>query len=168
MAKIPLSSGFTPLPEGIETFRIYQVEYDEEFGKLNVKMVTAKGRTHTERWRLKDSNGEYNQSAINRFSIFAKTVMQNFNGDEIEPEEMVDHYFTAEVKHSVVPRRDDPNRTMTFVNLANFETADGFLEKPVDRALTLGKPDAEIAQEPVSAEQSTPTGGFDINAILGL
>lgn len=175
MAKIPLSSGFTPLPEGIDTFRIYQVEYDEEFGKLNVKMVNAKGRTHTERWRLKDSDGEYNQAAINRFSIFAKTVMQDFSGNEVEPEDMVDHYFTAEIKHSIVPRRDNPNQTMTFVNLTNFETADGFLETPVERALTLGKPEAETAsaaETALAAEAAptapTPAGGFDINALLGL
>ena len=143
--------------------------YDEEFGKLNVKMVNAKGRTHTERWRLKDSDGEYNEAAINRFSIFAKTVMQDFSGNEVEPEEMVDHYFTAEIKHSVVPRRDDPNRTMTFVNLMNFETADGFLETPVERALTLGKPEAETAPAAeTTPAATTPAGGFDINAILGL
>ena len=37
MARIPMTSGFTLIPEGEYVFRIYDVQYDEEFGKLMEK-----------------------------------------------------------------------------------------------------------------------------------
>ena len=39
MARIAMRSGFTLVPEGTHVFRIFNVTYDEEFGKLTVFMV---------------------------------------------------------------------------------------------------------------------------------
>lgn len=47
MARIPMTSGFVLIPEGEYVFRIYDAVYDEEFGKIEVKLVTAQGLTHT-------------------------------------------------------------------------------------------------------------------------
>ena len=47
MARIPMTSGFMVIPEGTYIFRIYDVSYDEEFGKIVIKLVTADGMTHT-------------------------------------------------------------------------------------------------------------------------
>ena len=77
MARIPMTSGFTLCPEGVHVFRIYDVMYDEKWGKLEVKMVNAQGITHTERFSLKDQNDEPNEGALNAFSYFAKTALQN-------------------------------------------------------------------------------------------
>ena len=71
MARIPMTSGFTLCPEGVHVFRIYDVMYDEKWGKLEVKMVNAQGITHTERFSLKDQNDEPNEGALNAFSYFA-------------------------------------------------------------------------------------------------
>ena len=47
MARIPMTSGFTLIPEGTYVFRIYDVKYDETFGKLSVMLVNAQGMKHT-------------------------------------------------------------------------------------------------------------------------
>lgn len=67
MARIPMTSGFTLIPEGTYVFRIYDAKYDEEFGKIEVKLVNAQGMTHTERFSIKDKNDEYNEKALNAF-----------------------------------------------------------------------------------------------------
>ena len=76
MARIPMTSGFTLIPEGTYVFRVYAATYDEEFGKIEVKLVNAAGMTHTERFSIKDKNDEMNEKALNAFSYFAKTVMR--------------------------------------------------------------------------------------------
>ena len=53
MAKIKLSkSGFTPIPEGTHVFKITSAEYDEDFGIVDIQMVTADGKKHNERFFL--------------------------------------------------------------------------------------------------------------------
>ena len=47
MARIPMTSGFTLIPEGEYVFRIYDAIYDEDFGKIEIKLVNAQGATHT-------------------------------------------------------------------------------------------------------------------------
>ena len=45
MAKIKLSKGgFTPIPEGTHVFKITSAEYDEDFGIVDIEMVTADGK----------------------------------------------------------------------------------------------------------------------------
>lgn len=44
-------------------FRVYGATYDEEFGKIEVKLVNAAGMTHTERFSIKDKNDELNEKA---------------------------------------------------------------------------------------------------------
>ena len=78
MAKIALSKGFTLIPEGIHIFQITDVVYKEEFGKLEVKMKTAKGQSHTERFNLMKSDGSVNEGAINAFSYFARTALNDY------------------------------------------------------------------------------------------
>lgn len=67
MARIPMTSGFTLIPEGTYVFRVYDATYDEEFGKIEVKLVNAQGMTHTERFSIKDNNDELNEKALNAF-----------------------------------------------------------------------------------------------------
>ena len=52
MAKIPLSAGFTLIPEGEHVFKIVDVTYKEQFGKLEIKMETKDKLKHTERYNL--------------------------------------------------------------------------------------------------------------------
>ena len=68
MARIPMTSGFTLIPEGTYVFRIYDVKYDETFGKLSVMLVNAQGMKHTENFSLMDNNGEQNEKSLKAFS----------------------------------------------------------------------------------------------------
>ena len=53
-------------------FRIYDVSYDEEFGKIEIKLVNAAGMTQIERFTIKDKNDEPNEKALNAFSYFCQ------------------------------------------------------------------------------------------------
>ena len=175
MARIPMTNGFTLIPEGTYVFRIYAAEYDEEFGKIQVKLVNAQGLTHTERFQIKKQDETYNEGAMNAFSYFAKTAMNDFSLEDVDPVELIDHYIRAEVTHTSMPNRNDPTKTVTFANLGDKSPADGFDTEPVARALTLGHEDttaapATQAQATSPAPASAPaasTGGLNLDALLG-
>ena len=161
MAQLKLTSGFTVCPEGVHIFRIYKVDYDQDFGKLTVYLVNAKGITHTERFSLIGNNGDVNEKACNAFSYFAKTALNDFSLDEIDHNDLVNHYIKAEVVHTVTPSTKDSSKTMTFANLTNKWVADGFDTTPVSKALTLGNEKEEVVQ-------STPVQnkGLDLDSLL--
>lgn len=52
MARIPMTSGFVIIQEGEYVFRIYDATYDEDFGRIEIKLVNAQGATHTERFSI--------------------------------------------------------------------------------------------------------------------
>lgn len=166
MARIPMTSGFVLIPEGEYVFRIYDATYDEDFGKIEVKMVNAKGMTHTERFSIKDKDDQFNEKALNAFSYFAKTAMNDFSLEDVDPEELVDHYIRAEVIHTEVPSNKDPNKTVTFANLGDKAPADGFDEEPCKRALTLGHANAGSTSTPKPAAKKETTG-LNLDDLLG-
>lgn len=173
MARIPMTSGFTLIPEGTYVFRVYDATYDEEFGKIEVKLVNADGMTHTERFSIKDKNDELNEKALNAFSYFAKTVMDDYTLEDIDPSELIDHFVCAEVIHTKLPSNKDPNKTVTFANLGDKSPAEYFDTEPVARALTLGKeknasatPKA-AAPAPAPTPAAQPAKGLDLDALLG-
>ena len=101
MAKIKLSEGgFTPIPEGEHIFKITKSTYDEDFGKLEIEMVTQSGQKHVERFHLINNEGEVNEGALNAFSYFAKTALNNFNLDEIDHTDIEGCYIKATVVHN--------------------------------------------------------------------
>ena len=164
MARIPMTSGFTLIPEGEHVFRIYDVTYDEEFGKLVVKMVNAEGLKHEEKFFLKDNNDEPNEKALNAFSFFAKTALNDFTVTDIDHTDLINHYIRATVIHTKQPSRTDPTKTVTFANLDRDKTpADGFDKTPVPEALTMGS--EKPIQKPVQAAQSAPA--LDLDSLLG-
>lgn len=159
MARIPMSSGFTLIPEGVYVFRIYDVAYDETWGKLEVKLVNAQGMTHTERFMLKDQNDEPNEKALNAFSYFAKTALNDFSVEEIDHRDLIDHYIRAEVIHTKLPSKKDPTKTVTFANFGDKSPADGFDTEPTAAAVNMGAK----AKAPVSV---TSAGNVDLDALL--
>lgn len=173
MARIPMTSGFTLIPEGTYVFRVYDATYDEEFGKIKVKLVNAAGMTHTERFSIKDKNDELNEKTLNAFSYFAKTVMGDYTLEDIDPSELIDHFVCAEVVHTKLPSNKDPNKTVTFANLGDKSPAEYFDTEPVARALTLGKEkDASVAPKaaapaPAPTPAAQPAKGLDLDALLG-
>lgn len=173
MARIPMTSGFVVIPEGEYVFRIYDASYDEDFGRIEVKMVTATGATHTERFSIKDKNDEYNEKALNAFSYFAKTAMNDYGLEDVDPEELIDHYIRAEVTHTKQPNRNDPTKTVTFANLGDKYPADGFDTEPVARAMSMGRggktaaPKATAPAPTTSAPAANAGKGLDLDSLLG-
>ena len=136
MARIGLSSGFSVIPEGTHTFKITAVEYKEDFGKLSVTMQTQDGEKHIERYSLLTNDGEVNQGALNAFSYFAKTALNDFSLKEIDHEDLVGCFIECDVEHDIQPNRNDPSKTVTFVRLADKRPSDGWDEAPAPK----GKP----------------------------
>jgi hypothetical protein len=146
MARIPMTGGnYQQIPEGEQVLKVTKAEYDDEFGKIIITLQNVKGLTCQERFSILNEDNTPNEKALNAFSFFAKTVMNNFEMEDVDPEELVGHYLRAEVIHNKVPSNKDPNKMMTFVNLGNKSPADGF--------------DGEPAPAPKA-------GGIDLSALL--
>ena len=167
MAMIPMTSGFTLCPKGVQVFRIYKVDYNEEFGKLVIHLVNAQGITQQERYSLMGADGNINEKACAAFSFFAKTALNDFSLEAVDPATLVDRYIKADVIHTTQPNKNDPTKTVTFANLGDKWVADAFDTAPVPKALNLGN-DTNVATTPVAQASPTPAPatGLDLNAIL--
>ena len=163
MARIPLTEGFSVVPEGEHIFRIYKVDYDQKFGKVTVWLVNAKGITHRENYNLMRDNGQANDGACSAFSFFAKTAMNDFSLTDIDPEELVDRYIKAKVTHDTLPSTNDPAKTVTFAHLGEKWPADGFDETPTEKAMSLGHDNKRQKAPAKPAAKETP---FDISEWL--
>lgn len=148
MARIPMTAGFQRIPEGEHVLKITKAEYDEDFGKLTFTLENVKGLSCQERFSLLNQDNTPNERALNAFSFFAKTAMNNFDLEDVDPVELVGHYIRAEVIHKQVPSHNDPTKTTTFVNLGDKSPADGFD----------GVPAAPVA--------SAKPAGLDLSALL--
>lgn len=131
MARITLSknTGFTLIPEGFHVFKVVDVDMSkyDEFGKIEVKMETANGQKHSERFSLLNAKGEVNEGALNAFSYFARTVMNDYKADDIDPADLVDHFIRAEVKHvESTTINERTGKPYINVNLGDKEPALGF------------------------------------------
>lgn len=127
MARIKLSEGgFSLIPEGVTTFKIVDVEYKEDFGKMKVAMQTKSGAKHTEQFMLLDKKGEINDGALKAFSYFAKTALNNYNLDEIDESDLIGCYITATVKHEEFESNRTPGRMLKSVRLSDYTVAAGF------------------------------------------
>lgn len=127
MAKIALSQGgFTLIPEGVTTFKIVEVEYKEDFGKMTVTLQTQSGVKHTERFTLLNNKGEVNEGAIKAFSYFAKTALNNFTIEEIDDQDLVGCYITATVKHEEYESNKEPGKMLKSARLNDYAVAVGF------------------------------------------
>ena len=148
MARIPMTGGFQIMPEGEQVLKITAAEYDEDFGKAVFTLANAKGQTCREQFSLLNQDGTPNEKSMNAFSFFAKTAMNDFDLEDIDPVELVGHYLRAEVTHRTQPNRNDPTKTVTFINLGNKSPADGFDGVP-------------------TASPAPKAAGLDLSALLG-
>ena len=148
MARIPMTGGFQIMPEGEQVLKITAAEYDEDFGKAIFTLANAKGQTCREQFSLLNQDGTPNEKSMNAFSFFAKTAMNDFDMEDIDPVELVGHYLRAEVIHRTQPNRNDPTKTVTFINLGNKSPADGFDGAP-------------------TAAPAPKASGLDLSALLG-
>lgn len=167
MARIPMRDGFSLIPEGEDIFRVWEVTYDEDFGRIAVKLVNAAGATHIERFSILNNDGDYNEGALNAFSYFAKNVLNDFSLEDVDPAELVDHYVGATVEHTILPSKKDPSKNVTFAHLKDLYPADGFNPSKTvsDRARSLGSEESTSA--PKKSAPAQPAGGLDIDSLLG-
>ena len=136
MARIPTTGGFQNMSEGEQVLKITAAEYDEEFGKAIFTLVNAKGQTLQERFSLLNLDNTPNEKALAAFGFFAKTALNNFDIEDVDPEELVGCYLKAEVIHNKVESKKEPGKMITFVNLGNKSPATGFEEVPGASAAT--------------------------------
>jgi hypothetical protein len=142
-----MTGGFQVMPEGEQVLKITEAEYDEDFGKATFTLANAKGQTCQERFSLLNQDNTPNEKALNAFSFFAKTAMNDFDLVDVDPAELVGRYIRAEVIHNKVPSTKDPTKMMTFVNLGDKSPADGF--------------------DGVTIAAAPKPAGLDLNALLG-
>lgn len=147
MARIPMTGGFQIMPEGEQVLKITKAEYDEDFGKAIFTLENAKGQTCLERFSLLNQDNTPNEKTLIAFSFFAKTAMNNFDLEDVDPVELIGHYIRAEVIHNKVESKKEPGKMMTFVNLGDKSPADGF--------------------DGVAAETAPKSTGLDLSALLG-
>lgn len=126
MSRIGLTSGFELVPEGKHVFVISAVNYDQQFGRMTVTLKTKDGIRKDERFQLLDQNQEVNEKAMNAFSYFAKVATKDYANREIETDDLVDCFIGANAIHDIQPNRNDPSKTVTFVNLRDWFEADAF------------------------------------------
>lgn len=131
MAIITLSeSNFKLIPEGVTTFKVTEVDDSkyEDFGKIEVKLQTAKGETHIERFGLIKANGDLNEGALKAWSYFARTCLNNYSVDEIDTKDIVGCYIEATVKHETYTRTkgERAGTEGTSVRLNDYNTSNGF------------------------------------------
>lgn len=99
--------------------------------------------------------------------------MGDYALEDVDPEELIDHYIEAEVVHTKLPSTKDPSKTVTFANLGDKAPADGFDTEPVARALTIGRGDSENKSAPAAPKQNTAAPaastakGLDLDSLLG-
>lgn len=125
MARIKLVETFSLLPEGTYIFKIDEVIYEEDFGKVEIKMTNSKGRKHTERFKLLNQLGT-NETAMKMFSFFAKTALNDFDREDIDPDELVGKYIELDIIHKKVESNQNPGEYITFVNSQGKRPATGF------------------------------------------
>ena len=131
MAKMTLSENtFYLIPEGTTIFKVTEVDDSkyEDFGKLEVKLQTAKGQKHTERFTLTKKDGELNEGALKAWSYFARTCLNNFDVNEIDTKDIVGCYVKCTVKHEdfEYTKGDKAGQTGKNVRLNDYATATGF------------------------------------------
>src|SRR5699024_9714136 len=117
MAKIKLAEvGFSMIPEGHYVFKVADATYDETFGKIEVELITKTGRKHTERYQLINGKGKLVEGAQKAFSYFAKTALNNFDVEEIEIDDIIGTYVSANVVH-VESDTINENTGLPYVNV---------------------------------------------------
>ena len=169
MANIPLPSNtFKVIPEGEHIFRIYRVDYNETFGKLNIYMVTADGFTHVERFSFIKKDKTTNSGAYTAFAYFAKTALSDSRITSVDPHTLLNRYIKGKIEHTVLPKRDNPDEDVTFTKITEKWSADGYDKEPCEKALKLGTMPSAKQEEvkPVEVQEETPTEGLNLDDLL--
>lgn len=134
MAKIKLlSGGSSLLPEGTITLQVVDVEYNTKKGELDIHFETAQGAKHKERFFLKTFDNEVNEGATRAFSFMAKTILQDMDLEEVDPEDLIDGFITVDVRHEESDSLKDDGTPFVNARMGNFQPADDFDSEPAKK-----------------------------------
>lgn len=130
--KMKLSKGgFQLMPQGTYVFKVVKVDESkyEKFGKLAITLQTADGRQHVETYTLTKDNGEVNEGAINAFSYFAHTCLNDFQVEDFDTRDLIGCFIRAEIVHTQSNKiNEKTGRPYINANLGDKEPALGFDE----------------------------------------
>lgn len=132
MSSIPLTDGFKLMSEGEHLLKVVDVEDNMDFGKVNIKLKDAEGESITNRFILKKASGDWNEGALNAFSFFVKTVMNDYTLKSIEPKEMIGHFVIADIIYTKQVNRNDESKTITFANISKVHPTEEKFEEDDD------------------------------------
>lgn len=115
---------FQPLPTGKYVFTVQDIKYDPAFQRVDMKLATETGRTLFQTFYFMTKDDRPNDVQRSLFSRMAKAAMNDKNLKNVDPDLLMGKSFKAEVTHTVLPSKTNPNDTVTFVNLKNYEPAE--------------------------------------------
>jgi hypothetical protein len=120
-------------------------KYDD-FGKLSVKLQTAKGEIHNETFSLVGKNNEVNEGALRAWSYFARTCLGNYQANEIDTQDIVGCYITTNVRHETYTRTkgDRAGEEAKAVRLSDYSTASGFAVKADAAKGAMNEPEEDL------------------------
>jgi hypothetical protein len=130
MAKIKtMAVGGSLLPEGRTQFKILKVDdskYDD-FGKLEIRMVTKEGQAHTERFGLINSKGEVNEGAVKAWSFWVGTILGVWGEQEVDSDELEGKFFEGDVSQVESDSiNEDTGKPYVNNRIENMKAIDGF------------------------------------------
>lgn len=169
MAQIKLTD-YKVIDEGRYVFIVDKVEYKEEFGKMNITCKNKAGYSHIETYNFLRNDGTSNPKALGAFTFFARTILNDFEVESIDDQDIVGHYFIATVEHDVRQSTKDATKTVTFVHLVDYEAANSFDDDVdggnVNEQVAPKETTQEVAK-PVEKEQPTSNNSIDLDDLLG-
>ena len=124
------------------------------------------GTKHIERFSLLKTDGSPNESALNAFSYFAKTALNDFSLTEIDHEDLIGCFIECDVEHDTRPNKNKPDKTVTFARLADKRPSDGWDsgEAPTTAPAPKAAPaPSQAANKAISGKKPT----MDLAALLG-
>lgn len=134
MSSIPLTNGFKLMSEGEHLLKVVDVKDNMDFGKVNIKLKNAKGESITNRFTLKKASGDWHEGALNAFSFFVKTVMNDYTLKSIEPKEMIGHFVIGEVTYTTQTNKNDESKTITFANISEVHPTEDTFEEDKEKS----------------------------------
>lgn len=116
---VKLSEGFKEVQIGDDQiFAIVEVKYDEKFGRAEVVMQDKRGALITQRFKFKGVKKKAAETALNIFSALAKSALDDWELEEVEPEDIQGLFVKADVYKSKSTKDDGKY----FKNMRNFRS----------------------------------------------
>lgn len=168
--RVPLTSGFSLMPEGEHVLKITEAEFKEEFGKVKLTFANAAGKKHFENYQLYDKDGNANDGAFSAFSSLARAALCDSDEEleDIDPADLKGKYIKGLITYREYTDKDGKNKKTTQKEPGTWwEEVDSAEIAAYEREA--GKASASnAARAPAEAKPTAkPTGGLDLNALLG-